>query len=227
VQLVTVPNLLRLVLHWSGYGEEGDIGAYFAHAPSLYTESELEAALTAIDSHMNTETTPSAWDLLKTRITASQSFDDLALYQYAAAPGPSNALAHIVPPNGGAGTGAPGHPLQVSAVASIGTGSASRRKRGRMYLPGHCTALGADLQFTQAECNSLRDAATNYLASALAGLRASLAGGDVIRHVVFSPTGGLSTDSTSVIVDSRPDIQRRRANKQEIARTSPAGHVNP
>jgi hypothetical protein len=224
---VSVPNLLRLTLHWAGYGEEGDITGWFAGAPSLYTEADLTAALAAVDSHMASETTPSAWTNLQGMLSITQSFDDLALYQYASAPGKSDVLAHRAPAPVRAGTNSPSHPLQCAVVVSVGTGSASRRKRGRMYMPGHCVAIQGDNQISAADLLKVRDAAVTFLASALAGFRASLPGGDPIRHVVFSRAGGLATASTDFTADSRFDIQRRRAASQVPLRVSPAGHVNP
>lgn len=111
---------------------------------------------------------------------------------------------------------APGHlPNQVCAVVTLRTDQSGRSYRGRMYLPAFGAALsttgGLFGQFDQTNCQTM----VNDLAAAFQDLGASDAG----TPVVVSPTRGVATLITSITMDTRADIQRRRANKQAAAVT--------
>lgn len=106
-------------------------------------------------------------------------------------------------------------PNQASVVLSLRTGSAGRRNRGRMYLPLNGLALGTDAQIPAAAC----DAITATWKALFDDWNGS---GDNGVISVVSSTATQHRAVSSLIVDSRIDIQRRRAASQAIAYRSTA-----
>lgn len=115
----------------------------------------------------------------------------------------------------GQGTGSNSAPLQVSMVVSLLTAFAGRRSRGRMYLPASGLAYD-NHQFESTVVTQVATEMGNFLTnvSAISGVGSTS---------VVSRTAGTSTPITSLRVDSKPDIQRRRAGSQ--AATSAATAV--
>lgn len=97
-------------------------------------------------------------------------------------------------------------PWQSSIVVTLRTGASGRRNRGRMYLPAAGAALGADSQMSNSDITTL----VNNWAAAFT----DLAGSDAGTPSVVSIAGSAHRAITTVEMDSRVDIQRRRANKQ-------------
>lgn len=103
----------------------------------------------------------------------------------------------------------PRFPNQVCIVASLRTAQAGRRHRGRMFLPvGFATLTG-----TGQLANSDAAAIAGHVGAFISDWNAS---GDNGTVVVVSSAGSTSAAVTSVIVDSRLDIQRGRAKSQSI-----------
>lgn len=103
-------------------------------------------------------------------------------------------------------------PNQCSAVLTLLTGAAGRSARGRMYLP--CTAL--NLQTSgQAAPSDIAPVAAAW-ATAFTDINASTTG----KIVVVSQKLVAARQVTSVRMDTKIDIQRRRANKQLAVATS-------
>lgn len=98
-------------------------------------------------------------------------------------------------------------PLQTAVVATLLTGASGRRNRGRMYLPVNAVSLSTAHELTTTDVDALANAVKDWFAV----LNAS---GDNPVQVV-SVAGSASRPVTQVRVDSKPDIQRRRANKQQ------------
>lgn len=96
-------------------------------------------------------------------------------------------------------------PLQTSVVVSLLTGLPGRSNRGRLYLPAAGAALTTHLLST-ADTQSI----ANGMADFFTKLNALNAGASGIVSVV-SQAKGTANDVTSVRVDNKPDIQRRRA----------------
>ena len=110
------------------------------------------------------------------------------------------------------GGGNPGMPNQTCSVVSLRTGGAGRRRRGRMYLPvnapGPLTATG------ELQASTVRNLSTSW-ATAFSDIGSSSAG----KIIVLSQVGGSDAQVTNVIVSSRLDVQRRRANQQSVDET--------
>lgn len=107
-------------------------------------------------------------------------------------------------------------PLQTSCVASLRTGRPGRSFRGRAYLPVLTKTL-AQYQFQNADV----DVIANGVANMLSTVNDATGTGGFNRAipVVMSSKQGLLTPITSVTVDSKPDVQRRRARSEVVAYT--------
>jgi len=104
------------------------------------------------------------------------------------------------------GTGTASLPTQTSVVVSTLSGNPGRANRGRMYLPatgatlnGHQLVLAPTGQFTTQIGNALTN--FNLIDSAVGDYRCVIASAQAPIPIV------------RVRVDTRPDIQRRRADK--------------
>jgi len=113
-----------------------------------------------------------------------------------------------------AGTSGTRAPLQMCFCVTTLTGRPGASYRGRMYLPTPGMPLDTNHRFTAgamtAVVNSLKQV-----------LGAGTVDGQYGPPVVVSRTKGIATQITNLRYDLRPDIQRRRANRQATgARTT-------
>nr|CRY97354.1 hypothetical protein [uncultured prokaryote] len=106
------------------------------------------------------------------------------------------------------GTGSFNTANQVAMVLSLRTADAGRSKRGRMYLPANSIGTTTTNQFQATYCATV----ANDFADFFSAVNAITAGGGGIVAVASGMLGTAQT-VTSVQVDTRPDVQRRRANK--------------
>lgn len=103
-------------------------------------------------------------------------------------------------------------PNQCALVLSLRSGFAGRSKRGRMYLPATGATLLSDGQMDQSVLASI----TNGWALGFSDWNAASDG----KIVVVSQHLDSAVQVSSVICDSRIDIQRSRANSEVIKRSS-------
>lgn len=106
------------------------------------------------------------------------------------------------------GTNAQELPNQVSAVLTLHSDFAGRQNRGRIYLPCLKGSLDAAGNLNNGNLATTADAWKSFFDDWNAA--------DVPTLSVVSRTGSHVHPITSLSIDSRPDIQRRRANKQTI-----------
>lgn len=215
-----VANLVKLVVHGSGCGEEFAFGFYLGHCNAPTSEADLTTMLNAWDTNNNTITTPSTWTQLKGLLSTDQTVDSLSAYYYADSTAPATFLHHKTVNQ--VGSSANNLPLQLSAVATLSTARSGASYRGRMYIPvtGATTAGGHLIPTTYRD--QVGNVATNLMGNALAAARAG-ALGDPTRVVVFSRSKNSIQDVTSVSVDTKFDVQRRRAMKQPATRATYVG----
>lgn len=109
------------------------------------------------------------------------------------------------------GTGAAELPDQCSLVASLRSTVPSRSGRGRVYLPANGVGLAVHQMFST-DLGNLATVMKNYLDF----LNTSAIAGDELDVVVRSVTQGVVRLVHQVVIDSRLDIQRRRANSQAV-----------
>nr|CRY96137.1 hypothetical protein [uncultured prokaryote] len=114
---------------------------------------------------------------------------------------------------GGSALDANFKPNQCTMVATLGTGRPGRSRRGRMYLPLNGCTL-ADYQVPNTEITIISVGIASLLQSFLDGTASGLPQ----TPVVASSTHSYTTDITTVSVDSRYDVQRRRAESEAILR---------
>lgn len=101
------------------------------------------------------------------------------------------------------------HPYQVGVVCSLRTPVATRRTRGRMYLPLNAVPTSAASGQYSADVGVVADAMQAFFNEVNNLL---LGGTDPLSLVVASHASGSTEAVTSIRVDSVPDVQRRRVN---------------
>ena len=141
----------------------------------------------------------------------SCTWDRVTVYAYAGGSSQSEYIGEAVntpTKQGGLGQRVPN---QVAMVLSLRTGRPGRRYRGRMYLPAGGITLNSDGEIGSNSMQPVLDGWTVFFSRWNQGQAGQI--------VVMSTTGSVVTPVTSLILDSRPDIQRRRANRQTITLT--------
>lgn len=156
---------------------------------------------------------------LQSIMPAVCTIDSASLYCYPTGGPAATAVAQQLIPSVGSNGVGPQIP-QCSMVASLRTGQAGRSFRGRVYLPKQSAVLTGGHQFPGTECT----AAANAVAAFLSGwsLKTITPSGGGIFAVVVSPTRGSASGVEQVIVDSKPDVQRRRINRMVTENTKSA-----
>lgn len=108
-----------------------------------------------------------------------------------------------------AGTSTSVAPLQTSLCVSLLTPIPGRSTRGRLYLPATGASLDTNRRFTTTQINPVISALKTII-------NAGRTDGQYGPPVVVSKTHTLATPITQLRWDQRPDIQRRRANRQSV-----------
>lgn len=108
-----------------------------------------------------------------------------------------------------AGTGTGSLPEQTAIVATLRSGAAGRSGKGRMYLP----CIARSLTAHQLDNTQVTNIANNVASLLNAG---GLVAGAAGRPCVNAQVLGNPVPVLSVSVDSRTDVQRRRADKQQV-----------
>lgn len=180
----------------------GDIfewGFWNAGAPT--TAAAATAAATAVATALgvtSTGTTP--WGL----ISSGEHYDEVRCYSYPAG-GPTATYVGSAPAShtgGGSGSA----PNQVALCVTTLTGLSGRRNRGRIYLP--CTAPGTLTSGQRSSTNT--DSVVTWLVDFFHAVNSGIGQ----PCVVLSQVAGSANNITAVRVDSKLDVQRRRANRQ-------------
>lgn len=188
-------------------------------ASSFWLQSVLIPSQSALDDLASVCATALAGQegsLLKT-LSASSFLTGLTVRYYPA--GQTAAALQSSPTfTQSAGTGTKNNPNQSCIVASLRTGVPGRRNRGRMYWPNTGGDLGSDGLITA----TMQGYVGNGLSAMFSAINApgSTEGGEV---AVLSRLTGASVPVTTVQVDRRPDVQRRRANK--ISTPAPSSYA--
>jgi hypothetical protein len=178
-----------------------------------------EDARLVLETGLSTDDSGAIAISLQLLVGSAVTIDFAKMYVYAAG-GPTATLIGEHTPttvHGSASTNT--LPLQIACVVSTRTGLSGRRNRGRIYLPACNAPIDSTFQFPSTVYGPLAAAWGIYFAD----LAASSAG----TPVVVSRVGGTANQITSVQVDSRPDIQRRRVNQETIAGVAVHGAIGP
>jgi hypothetical protein len=200
------------------HGEVWQTGFWLRGGAPLDNAAATTAAQLEFDSE-GTSTPSSLWNVLKAFLDPSVTLDNVTVYSYpaggtdAAAIGVSTGAAHVGTTASGIG------PNQVAMCVSLLTPAAGRSQRGRMFLPiGLAAISGGTGFFTTTAITNISTA----LATKFVDFQASS------PPWIASVVSQLHTSSlpiSSVSIDSRPDVQRRRANK--ISDATRVAHAVP
>lgn len=109
------------------------------------------------------------------------------------------------------GVGTNSLPDQCSLVVSLRSAVPSRSGRGRIYLPANGVLLQSH-QVPSSLIGGVGDAFKNYVEA----VNGTAAGGRDATVAVRSNTQGVMRNVEKAVIDSRIDIQRRRANSQTV-----------
>ena len=211
-------DIIKVVLHWSGYGEEGNIGWYYQSAGS-HSSQLLTNAAGNIDTQLGTPSgSPTIWANLQALLTTAQTWDKVTVYQYDNLPGKVTDQGQVAVTHAGTGSTAAA-PLQSCMVASLRTGLSGARNRGRTYMPAHTQIGPVAPYFAAGQVNAMAGLVSSLLSGIGNALSGTLNASSPLAPVVYSPTGGFVTPITTVVVDNRPDIQRRRAAQLKASYT--------
>lgn len=170
----------------TGFWEVGDFA----------TQADVDSAAAAAATAFLADMAGAATNMLRT----VDGYDEVRVYGYPAG-GPTASFVGTAA-LGTTGSSSSSNPLQTCCVATLLTGAAGRRRRGRMYLPATGEALVTS-EFTSARVTAIANAVASFLGF----------GAPDPTHgpIVLSQVAGTHAPVTQVRVDSKPDIQRRRA----------------
>ena len=205
--IVAGVNRLSIV----GTGPSGEIfdTSFWVEGPVVASNTQANALAEAAATHF----IASARAALLNLIYSDYVYRSIRAYCYpSGGPAASFIGEHSIGDAPGTAS-SPSLPLQTAMVASLRTGSAGRRHRGRMYLP----ASGAPITNHQFQSTNVNNVSAG-MAAFFTALNADVVGATV--HIVSQVGGGAVTPVTAVIVDAKPDIQRRRADKLVAASTT-------
>ena len=191
----------RFVIKGTGVGSEiWQTGFSTVATSAIASQSDLQAQLDLVVPFVS-----SWWTTLKPNVFSSYALTEVDAYQYEG--GSTNAefqAAHALAAVAGTKVST-GSPVDTATVVSLRTILPGRRGRGRMYIPNHNGTQPADGQFLPATSQAYGTATKT--------LFDSITGGTLLGPVVVSRTGLLYNVVTSLVTDSKPDVQRRRVDR--------------
>lgn len=184
-------------------GEEFQTGFWVAYTLPAFTQAELQSFA---DDVATAFTANSAG--IRNLLSSTSEYGEVRVYEYTAAgPAPATKIAVADLSLAGTGSGAGLLPNQVALVATLRTALVGRRYRGRMYFPANASVLVAH-QFSQAQIDAVASDVATFFGAV----------NDIDSHEprvsVVSGVGSTSVPVTGIGVDSRADVQRRRAEQE-------------
>lgn len=153
---------------------------------------------------------------LRNALTTSGTIDTVNTYWYPSLDGPAGLAGAANLTFAGLGTAI--HPLPTSMVASLKTGRAGRRYRGRNYWPAIGLTVDASGKFTSTDTTAVPQRFKD-LYNAIEEMWPATG---ALRLVVASKAANEVTPVTSISIGNVPDTQRRRRDGLIEAYTSVA-----
>lgn len=141
--------------------------------------------------------------------SASCSITSMSAVQYLAGATHAGSTSSVLLGSPIVGSSTVQNATQCAIVVSTGTGLASRHARGRFYMPATGIHVGTNNQMTSAAAGQIATA-TKTLINSIAAI--TLGTGATIPAVAV-PGSTPPVPLINVSVDTRADVQRRRANK--------------
>lgn len=181
---------------------------FWVKGPTL-TSAECASAASSLYTIFATTTGTTTMAALKTKFMPSTtSFTTLTIYNYADTSGIATTSGQFI------GTPVAGSSVsknidQCCIVVTLRTALSGSRHRGRMYFPATGGNLDANSLFASVDAQALVSGLANDFHAVMA--EAHFAGFPVS---VISRVLSTGFPVTTLTADMRPDIQRRRANRQ-------------
>lgn len=186
-------------------GEIFEWGFWTAAAPSDDAAANSQATAVA-GAYTGSIATGSA---AHTFLSSGEGIDQVRVYSY---PSGGPTASHVgVAALIQTGTTTATCPNQVSVVCTLQTGFSGRRNRGRVYLPCTHTSALVSGQLSSAQTTALAQFMQKFFQQVNSAIGQPT--------VVLSQVAGSANNLVTIRVDSRLDIQRRRANRQAPAFT--------
>jgi len=142
---------------------------------------------------------------MKALIESDCTYQQVKVYGYPSG-GPNAEAIGVAAITGGTGTGSTPHPLQTCLVATLITNFVGRLFRGRLYLPANGAAFSNPFFSSTVAAN---------ISTSLAAFFTAINANGVVPTTVVVMSQAATADHvvTAVRTDTKPDIQRRRANR--------------
>lgn len=193
-------------------GEEWSTGFHLLVGPEGVT---TQAVLDAIRGEVATQALQLWQFVLRDKCSPSTDFNQVQCLYYPAGSATADLQSEeaVVADVGSSQTP---HPYEVAAVCSLRTAIPTRSGRGRMYLPVNGMPLTAVDQYGNADLVEIADGMATFF-NALNGFTAGFTVN--LAVAVASHTQGIARPVQTIIVDSLPDIQRRRGNQLSPSNT--------
>lgn len=184
-------------------GEIFNMSLWAGEAPTgqAATQAQANAFRDAIVTAMGLTAAP------KSFLQTTSGYDGLKVYSYQSSGGHATNIADASMSQPGTAATSFQLPNQAAVCVSLKTDSAGRTKQGRIYMPLGVYGLSSG-QLTSGDCTAIATWWRNLIVS----LNTAIGGPAKIG--VLSQKLGTIQPVTAVAVDSKVDIQRRRANKQ-------------
>ena len=212
---MSVPNLLKAVLHWSGYGEEGTLSWYLSGSAASHTPDQLQAAAGNAINNMTTDATPSSKTNFLTLLTTQQTVNSMTLYEYQDDSLPATELG-VFPVTGWTGTASVMQQgLQTAVCVSLRTALNGPSFRGRLYMPAQAVGMSTT---TGMIASGAVDNAANFAAQMSSAIKTGIASSLSINQIhwcVYSRKRRVATPITSLIANNVLDTQRRRVHNMK------------
>lgn len=186
-------------------GEKFQTGFWVSEAPSdaAATTADAQAVATYLNAHWADVGSPTS------HLSAGGQYELVTVYSYPSG-GPDASYVGTAALTGGSGTGTQSYPDQCSMCVSLHTGLSGRTHNGRMYIP---YLAGGALSAGQIGSSLLNNYAT-WWKTTFDGINSAVSPGFT---VVLSQKLGTAQRVTSLSIDSRMDIQRRRADREVVS----------
>lgn len=200
----------RVVLTGSlGGGEVFAWGFWLNTDSVITTQADADAIANAVKSAFNASVAP-----FVNALGTTDSYQGITCYFY----GASGLSVKSQVTNTQVGVGSQSHPLQSCVVLSLRSATLTGRGRGRCFVPYTGGSL-TNHQLTAAQAAALAGAAATMFNT----LNTTPVAGHALQVVVYSVADGNTKRINQIVVDSRPDTQRRRALQETVTAVASAG----
>lgn len=206
-------GVARIVMSGTLYGGEIWATGFYVDVGTLAGPSAANTLAQNMTSLLQSSGSTAAMAYQASKTWSTQTaWTKTSVYFYGNGGKLSSVQGEYVLPNAVVGSASGSAPNQSSLVVSLRTDTPGRSYRGRLFTPFTAGFGGASGQLAASD--------TNGVATAWAAAFSAMKTAYNAFPVVVSDHLAAKTSVTSVIVNSRPDIQRRRANRESSDTTA-------